>query len=118
MVDAVKLFFTHYVDFKGRTSRKHYWLAVLGIILIAFVAGFVCGLCGMDEKTTTTVSGLISLATLLPSIAILVRRLHDINKSGWFIFISLIPLVGGIILLVFMCLPSVDENNQYGPKDE
>src|SRR4051794_8393565 len=60
-------------------------------------------------------SGLYSLAVLLPSIAVTVRRLHDTGRSGWWILISLIPIIGGIVLLVFMVLDSEPGVNQYGP---
>ena len=118
MVEAVKEFFTKYATFSGRTSRKNFWLAILGIWLISLVLGFVCGFIGgLLGDSAATVLGFIptifALAIIIPSIAIEVRRLHDINKSGWFIFISLIPFVGSIILLVFMCLPAVNEGNNY-----
>ncbi len=55
-----------------------------------------------------------ALAVFIPGLALEIRRLHDINKSGWYIFISLIPIVGWIILLVMLCQPYVDEGNEYG----
>ena len=118
MVAAVKDFFTKYATFSGRTSRRDFWLAVLGIFIISFiigfVAGFIDGLSGDGKGTVTLIFTTIwYLAILIPSLALIVRRLHDINKSGWWILIDLIPFVGAIILLVFYCLPAVDEGNNY-----
>ena len=116
MVEADKKFFRNYANFNGRSTRADYWWVVLASFLCGFVIGFVFGLMGESGvKLATTVSSLFSLAILVPSLAITVRRLHDINKSGWWILISLVPLVGGIILLVFMLMDSVNEGNQYGP---
>ena len=115
MVEAVKKFFRNYANFNGRSTRADYWWVVLASFLCGFVIGFVFGLMGESGvKLATTVSSLFSLAILVPSLAITVRRLHDINKSGWFILISLIPFVGSIILLVLLCMDSVNEGNQYG----
>ena len=118
MVDAVKEFFTKYATFSGRTSRKTFWLAVLGIMLITMVIGFVFGLIGglVGDKAGTifvVVPYLFVLSTLLPSLAMEVRRMHDINKSGWFVLVSFIPFVGSIILIVLLCMPAVDEGNTY-----
>ena len=115
MVDAVKNFFKGYVCFKGRTGRKDFWLAVLGLFIIEFVIGFILGLLGTSDKTITIVSDIISLAIFLPGIAIQVRRLHDINKSAWWILLALTG-IGAIVLIVFYCLAPVEENNNY-PKE-
>lgn len=118
MVEAMKEYFTRFVDFKGRTSRKTFWLTVLGLLLIQIIIGVVSGvlafLLHIDPRTiSNTVSLVWSLVTIIPSTAMDVRRLHDINKSGWLVLLALIPIVGFIILIVFCCLPSVDEGNKY-----
>ncbi|WP_424767616.1 DUF805 domain-containing protein [Paenibacillus sp. sgz302251] len=100
----------NYVGFQGRARRKEYWMFVLFSFIISLVLTIVEAVTGMPAVLT----GLYSLAILLPSLAVSVRRLHDTGRSGWWLLISLIPLVGGIILLVFMCLDS-EENNKYGP---
>ena len=103
-VEAFKLFFLRYADFKGRSRRSEYWWASLGIgILGAIVTGILGDL-----------AFIWSLATLIPGLAICVRRLHDIGKSGWWYLIGLIPLVGTIILIVWFCKDST-EDNQWGP---
>lgn len=115
MIEAYKKFFRNYANFKDRSTRKDYWLVILINIIIGFCVGLIGGFLGEEaEKVCTVVVGIYSLATLIPSLALEVRRLHDINKSGWFILISLVPAVGSIILLVFLCMDSVNENNQYG----
>lgn len=98
-----------YMVFKGRARRKEYWMFILINVLINIVLGII------DNSLGTAYLGLIySLVVLLPGIAVTVRRLHDIDKSGWWILISLIPVLGGIILLYFMILDGKAEDNQYG----
>ena len=104
IIEATKLFFTRYVDFNGRSRRSEYWWAYLAVVIISAVLTVVLG----------ELAYIWSLATLVPQIAITIRRLHDIGKSGWYYLIGLIPLVGGIILLVWMCQDST-EDNQWGP---
>lgn len=84
--------------------------------IIGFVIGFVGGLIPNLAGVTSVLSTIYSLATIVPGIAICVRRLHDINKSGWSYLLGLIPIAGTIILLVFFCTDSVNENNQYGSR--
>lgn len=110
MLDAYKRFFNNYANFNGRSTRGDYWYAFLTNFLVGFAIGFMGGF--IPELSILPV--LYALIIIIPGIAIVVRRLHDINKSGWFYFISFIPVVGTIILLVFLCSDSVDENNNYG----
>lgn len=116
MIDAYKRFLKNYANFSGRSTRSDYWYVILANFLIGFVIGFIGGLIPDLAGVTALISGLYSLAIIIPGIAIVVRRLHDINKSGWFYFIALVPLVGVIILLVFLCTASVNENNRYGER--
>lgn len=104
IVDATKLFFTRYADFNGRSRRSEYWWASLAIAIIGAVVGAILG----------DLSFIWSLAILIPSLAIAVRRLHDIGKSGWWYLICLIPLVGSILLIIWFCTDST-EDNQWGP---
>lgn len=108
MVEAYKRFLRNYTNFSGRSTRSDYWYVVLANFLIGFVIGFIGG--------PPIISMIYSLVVLIPGIAVFIRRMHDINKSGWWWFISLVPLVGTIILLVFMCTDSVNENNKYGER--
>ena len=104
IIEAIKLYFTHYADFNGRSRRSEYWWATLAISIIGAVVGGILG----------DLSWIWTLAIMIPSLAICVRRLHDIGKSGWWYLIGLIPLVGGIILIVWFCKDST-EDNQWGP---
>ncbi len=115
MIDAYKRFWNNYINFSGRSTRSDYWYVCLINILIGAILGFLDGLLNLSSITLVLVS-LYSLVALVPGIALLVRRLHDINKSGFWAFITFIPFVGQIILLVFLLTPSVDENNKYGER--
>lgn len=115
MIEAYKRFFRNYTNFSGRSTRSDYWYVVLANIIIGIIIGVVDELLGLSESTIT-ISTIYTLATIIPGLALMIRRLHDINKSGWWYFISFIPLLGGIILLVFLCTKSVDENNKYGER--
>lgn len=103
--------------FHGRARRKEYWFFFLFNFLIAFVLGFIDGVAGTfnPEIGIGVLGGLYSLAVLIPSISIAVRRLHDIDKRGWWIFILLIPLLGVIIFLLFMIRDSTPGENRFGP---
>jgi uncharacterized membrane protein YhaH (DUF805 family) len=95
-----------YVDFNGRARRTEFWMFVLFNIIFALVAT------GLDYATGLigVISGLYSLAVLLPGLAVSVRRLHDVGKGGGWIFISLVPLIGGIWLLVLMFTDGEGDN--------
>ena len=99
-----------YVQGQGRARRKEYWMFVL-FNMICLVILRVIG----EALEAQFLAGLYYLAVLLPSICLGIRRLHDIGKSGWWLLLALIPLVGGLILLVFFCLDSQPGENQYGP---
>ncbi|WP_324780207.1 DUF805 domain-containing protein [Thiobacillus sedimenti] len=106
-----------YFDFSGRSRRKEYWMFFLfnlGIGIALLVADL---LTGSYSKTAGMglLGGLYSLATLIPNLSMTVRRLHDIGRSGWWFFILLVPLIGAIVLLVFMLLDSKEGANDYGP---
>lgn len=105
-----------YVDFGGRARRKEYWMFVLFNAIIAFVLGLIDGLLGWEiSYINMGILGLIySLGVFLPSLAVSVRRLHDIGKSGWYILIGLIPLVGAIILIVWLCKEGESTSNDWG----
>ncbi len=109
-----------YADFNGRARRKEYWMFVLFNMLIFIVLATIMGIGAAAGSSVIATIGAIlyygyALAILIPSLAVCVRRLHDIGKSGWFYFIGLIPLVGGIILLVWFCQDSQIGENEYGP---
>jgi uncharacterized membrane protein YhaH (DUF805 family) len=98
-----------YADFTGRARRKEYWMFVLFYIIFYVGAAIVDLVLG-----TYLITLFFSLGLLIPSIAIAARRLHDTGRSGWWQLIVLIPLIGAIVLLVFLVLDSSAEN-KYGP---
>jgi uncharacterized membrane protein YhaH (DUF805 family) len=113
-----------YADFNGRARRTEYWMFTLFNVIAVVVLTLVDVLLGTATATSSGTgfsaslglfSGLYSLAVLIPSLAVTVRRLHDQDKSGWFILLGLIPFVGGIIVLVFMCLEGTRGPNRFGP---
>ena len=95
MLGAYREYWERYTDFSGRTSRAKYWW----VFLVNFIIGFFFGLLG---AIGVSLSGIYSLVTIIPGIAIAVRRLHDINKSGWNLLWAFLPLVGWIIVLVYL----------------
>ncbi|UGY90294.1 DUF805 domain-containing protein [Streptomyces gobiensis] len=105
-VDVLK----KYAVFNGRARRQEYWMFALISLVISIVLTIVDAVLG-----TGFIVGLYSLAVLLPSLAVGVRRLHDTDRSGWWLLIALIPLVGVIILLVFLASDSTPQENSYGP---
>ena len=105
-----------YADFSGRARRKEYWVFVLFNIIISIVLT-VCDVFVGTYSASASIgilSGIYSLAVLIPGIAVTVRRLHDTGRSGWWILIVLVPIVGWIVLLIFMLLDSQPQN-AYGP---
>ncbi len=107
----------HYLDcwkkyacFCGRARRKEYWMFILFNFLAAVVLNIVDDVSGMAG----VLGGLYSLAAFLPGLAVTARRLHDIGKSGWWMLISLVPLVGAIVLFVFLCTDGQPGENAYG----
>ena len=131
MINAYKKYWTNFFNFSDRTSRKDFWLTILMIFIVNICFSLVISLIfghSVDFSQVKTVEELMevlkdpvaiisliwTIANIIPGLAMDVRRMHDINKSGWFIFITLIPLVGGIIYLVWLCTASVDNDNNYG----
>lgn len=106
-VDYVK---TQYTNFNGRVSRAQYWYFVLGYFIVALPLVIIDGILFGSQ----VLGLLLSLALLVPSIGIGVRRLHDLGKPGWWYFMVLIPLVGTIALLVLFCMKGEDKENQFG----
>lgn len=107
-----------YADFSGRSRRKEYWMFLLGVIIVAIVLAIieaVLGLDGMVGGLYGPLTLLLVLVIFIPSLAVQVRRFHDQDKSGWFVLLGFIPLVGGLIVLVFMLLEGTRGPNQYGP---
>jgi uncharacterized membrane protein YhaH (DUF805 family) len=115
----MKWYFTvlkKYAVFAGRSRRKEYWMFQLFTSLIIAVLLVIDRLTGMKREVGLgLLSSLYVFAVLIPSLAVLVRRLHDTERSGWWVFIGLIPLVGPIILLIFTVQDSQPGENRFGP---
>ena len=109
-----------YADFKGRARRKEYWMFCLFFLIFAIVAMVLDNVLGLTFNPYGQSLGygwlylLWGLANLLPSLAVCVRRLHDVGRSGWWYFIVLVPLVGAILLLVWYCTDSQVGENKWG----
>lgn len=110
MEQAVRTVLANYANFEGRSSRGEYWWWALAYFLGYIIAAAAGGIVGAGE----TLAVIFALALLVPNIAVAVRRFHDIGKSGWFVLLFLIPLIGFILWIYFFIKPS-DEPNQYGP---
>ncbi len=108
--EAVKSGFDNYVNFDGRASRPMYWWWVLFAILASIVANILDAIIGAQ-----IFSILVGLGLFLPGLAVAVRRLHDTGRSGWWILIGLIPIIGFIVLLIFLVQGSDAGDNEHGP---
>lgn len=118
MGEALKLFFSNYANFRGRARRSEYWK---GIIAVSLITGLISGLMYGVMMASEALAGVVAiayiiwgLAIIIPCLSIIVRRLHDTGHSGWCYFCYLIPLIGGILLFVWMCTDSTADN-QWGP---
>ena len=115
---AVRTCLSKYVGFSGRARRSEYWYFALFTFLVSVVSTIFDVVLGTDYEGAAS-GGLIntvaSLALFLPSLAVGVRRLHDTDRSGWWMLITLVPFIGVIVLLVFMLLDSQPGTNRFGP---
>lgn len=131
-MDWMLMPYKRYADFSGRSRRKEYWMFML-LFLVVYAVCFALIFAGgmtIDPDTGAAQQGaifyvgmglliLFVLGSFVPALAVQVRRFHDQDKSGWFVLLSLIPYIGGIIVLVFMCLEGTRGPNRFGadPKD-
>src|SRR5438105_3453410 len=117
--------YKRYFDFSGRSRRQEYWMFTLFCVLVAmFLAALmVAGVVTLGRNQMPgpvfwiglTGLMLFMLASLIPGIAVAVRRFHDQDQSGWMYLLSLIPYIGSIVLIVFMCLDGTRGENRFGP---
>ena len=106
-----------YAVFSGRSRRKEYWYFVLFSLIVSLVLSAIDALLGTFSSSTNVglLGGIYGLAIIIPSIAVSVRRLHDIDRTGWWVLISLVPVIGTIVLLVFAALEGTPGENRFGP---
>lgn len=111
-----KVVFENYANFNGRARRSEYWYYTLANIVFAIAAMIIDNVAGLAFENIGygPLYSLYALAVLIPGLAVAVRRLHDVNKSGWFLLIAFVPLIGAIWLLVLFCKEGDKGANQYG----
>ncbi|MDZ5840887.1 DUF805 domain-containing protein [Stenotrophomonas maltophilia] len=114
-----------YAQFEGRANRREYWMFQLFLFLVATAVSLLAGVLAILMRSSPdalsailigmmVLLGLMWLATIVPLIAVTVRRLHDCNQSGWLYLLALVPM-GGLVILVFALLPGTPQENPYGP---
>jgi uncharacterized membrane protein YhaH (DUF805 family) len=119
---SIQTVFSKYATFSGRATRSEFWWWILFIAIVMFVAGLLdsvlvgpaLGFGWFAQNGGQPLSVLVSLGLLVPNIAVAVRRLHDIGRTGWWVLIGFIPLIGFVVLLYWYVQPSEDGQNQYG----
>ncbi|MEN9753453.1 MAG: hypothetical protein RL670_1144 [Actinomycetota bacterium] len=107
--EAIKQFWIKYATFEGRADRREYWFAILFVVLVSTAAGIINP---PDSDGRSTLQGLWSLATLIPSLAIGARRLRDMGRKGTDLLWLLLPLVGLVMVIIWLCQPSVSGNEK------
>ncbi len=115
---AIATCFRKYVDFSGRARRPEYWWFMLFYWLVLVGLSIVDAIIIGTRGGAGVFTGLAVLAMFLPTLSVGVRRLHDTDRTGWWLLIGIIPLIGGIVLLVFMCLRGTDGPNRFGPDSD
>lgn len=118
-LQAVSMILTNkFVHFSGRARRREYWLSALLVGLLATILGIVAlglvaeGTVGGEALVVASIAGVI---LSIPMLAVTARRLHDVNRSGWWMLIAVVPFVGAILLLVWTLTPGATAPNRYGP---
>jgi uncharacterized membrane protein YhaH (DUF805 family) len=101
---SISACFAKYADFNGRAKRPEYWWFILFLFLLGAATGIV----------SQTLNAVVGLATLLPSLAVGARRLHDTNRSGWWQLLWIVPLIGWIVMIVFLAQEGEPAENQFG----
>lgn len=113
----------NYANFSGRARRKEYWMFTLvNTIIITVLYAILMSSIDMNTGETSSLGsivgiiiGIYSLAIIVPSLAVTIRRFHDQDKSGWMFLLAFIPAIGGLIVFVFMCLEGTKGDNRFGP---
>ena len=109
--EAIASGFSNYVNFSSRAARSEYWYWVLFNVLAQVVTEIIDNaVIGMSVTTA-----IFSLAVLLPGIAVAARRLHDVDRTGWWLLLAFVPVVGLIVLLIWFCTKGTDGSNRFGP---
>lgn len=111
-----KVVFENYANFSGRARRSEYWYYLLANMIVLIIAAAIDNVAGINFAPIPYGPFYIgyALLTIIPGIALAVRRLHDLGKSGWFLLVALIPLIGSVWLLVLFCTSGQEGTNEYG----
>lgn len=113
--DAIRSVLSKYATFTGRALRSEYWWWTLFVVLLQIATSVVDAVIfGIEENSIQLLTLLVSLALFLPGLAVTVRRLHDTGHSGWWVLIAFVPIIGWIVLLVWMVNKGDEGANQYG----
>lgn len=118
MIDAVRSVLGKYAQFNGRSRRSEYWWFYLALFILMIFSEIISESSGSGSFVggiISIVSGLAIIGSIIPLLAVQVRRLHDINKSGWNVLWGLLPIVGPILLIVWLCRRGTDGDNRFGP---
>lgn len=106
--------FRRFAEFTGRSRRQEFWMFTLLSIIAAIAAALVDLMFGFGPESNGPVGIVVSLAFLIPSISVSIRRLHDVDRSGWWLLLALIPILGWIVLIVWNCTDGTRGTNRYG----
>jgi uncharacterized membrane protein YhaH (DUF805 family) len=112
--EAISSGFSNYVNFSGRTQRSGYWFWTLFVCILSVVAS-ILDMVVAAAIGFSFVSVLLLLAIFIPGVAVSVRRMHDLDKSGWWLLIAFIPIIGAIMLLIWFCSAGTPGVNRFGP---
>ena len=112
--EAISKALNGYKDYESRSRRSEYWNVQLAVILIQIIVNIVVNLISITALTII-INAVFSIAQIIFCLPLAVRRLHDIGKTGWFILLIFVPIVGWIILIIWNCTDSQVESNEYGP---
>lgn len=113
--DAVRVCLSKYADFSGRARRSEYWWFVVFAAVASTVASVLDAIIGTRFGGTGLIQVLVTLVLLIPSLAVGVRRLHDVGQTGWWVLLLLIPVVGAVVLILAFYIRDSAPDNQYGP---
>ncbi|MFN8662756.1 MAG: DUF805 domain-containing protein [Thermomicrobiales bacterium] len=123
-VEAIRSGFNNYANFSGRALRSEYWWWVVFAWIAGVVANIVDSALGWRVYETTVsgmqqgtgpIAAIVGLALLIPGLSVAVRRLHDTDRSGWWLLLVIIPIIGWIVLIVFLASSGTPGSNKYGP---
>ena len=117
--------YKRYAEFSGRSRRKEYWMFTLFMVIVYAVLAIVAGGSAFSSEPGAGMGiglilmGIFAIASFIPALAVQVRRFHDQGRSGWFVLLNLVPYIGSLAVLIFMCLDGTSGPNEYGddPKD-